>query len=148
MFFIGLFSSFFPWLILGVVYSLSFGLYFVYSGDKGPAEAENPEKKVVLQPGNPGQEADENVFSYAAFISGKLDASGQANSISDEPGEDLPRYHRSGSDHKFSLTGDVARSGSLFAIVAWPVIPYTPGTSNDFGRLSDLSLFSRPPPLS
>ncbi len=58
MFFIGLFSSFFPWLILGVVYSLSFGLYYVYSGDKGPAEAENPEKKVVLQPGNPGQEAD------------------------------------------------------------------------------------------
>ncbi len=145
MFFIGLFSSFFPWLILAVVYSLSFGLYYVYSSDKGLAEEENTGKEISI---HPGQEAEEPVLCYAAYISGVKDEYGQASAISDEPDEDLAVSLRSGLDDQSSSTGIIPRPGFMFFPAAGITTQPASKAPDGFSRHPDFLLFSRPPPLS
>lgn len=145
MFFIGLFSSFFPWLILAVVYSLSFGLYYVYSSDKGLPEEENTGKEISI---HPGQEAEEPVLCYAAFISGEQDEYGQASAISDKPDEDLAVPLRSGLDDQSSSAGIILRPGFMFFPVTGTTTQPSLKAPDDFSRHPDFLLFSRPPPLS
>ena len=145
MFFIGLFSSFFPWLILAVVYSLSFGLYYVYSSDKGLAEGENPGKEISIYP---GQEAEEPVLCYAAFISGEQDEYGHASAISDKPDEDLAVPLRSGLDDQSSFAGIISRPDFLKCPASGTNTQPASKAPDDFSRHPDFLLFSRPPPLS
>ncbi|GEM_PF-2346515 len=146
MFFIGLFSSFFPWLILVVVYSFSFGLYYVCSSDRQPGEEEDNGDKITIHPGHSAQEAAESVLSYEAYIY-QQDECGQESAIADSPDEHLAVPLRSGLDDESSSGGITPGSGVVIFSGARKTTQSSSKAPDDFIHHPDFLLFSRPPPL-
>ncbi len=91
MFFIGLFSSFLPYVILAVIYSLSFWLDYVYIVDKEAPEGRSiaRETRVSMR-----SETADRWISYAACLENCVQTSG----VSVDQYEGLQASFKSGSD--------------------------------------------------